>query len=127
MQQLTTERLNRLLYNSKDKVYFLLRIVTYINSTLAACLLVYGYGFNLSTAETSRVFSYIDLIYLTFILIYAVRLLYSFQRIAFIRRTTTEAVIFSLLIINGILNYITGFRILHHIYLWLGIINYNSF
>jgi hypothetical protein len=58
MQQLTTERLNRLLYNSKDRVYSLLRIVTYINSTVAACLLVYGYGFNLSVTETTRVFHY---------------------------------------------------------------------
>jgi potassium uptake TrkH family protein len=127
MQQLTTERLNRLLYNSKDRVYLLLRIITYINSTLAACLLVYGYGFNLTAIQTNRIFGYIDLIYLVFIVIYLTRLLYSFQRRAFIRRTSTEAMIFSLLVLNGIINYVVGFRILYEIYLWLGVENYNAF
>jgi potassium uptake TrkH family protein len=127
MQQLTTERLNRLLYNSKDSVYFLLRIITYINATVAACLLVYGYGFNLSAIETSTIFHYIDWVYLVFIVIYLIRLLYSFQRKAFIRRTNTEAVIMSLLVVNGIINYVLGFRILYEIHLWLGIKDYNAF
>ncbi|MDO1444749.1 potassium transporter TrkG [Rhodocytophaga aerolata] len=127
MQQLTTERLNRLLYSSKDRVYFLLKIVTYINSTLAACLLVYGYGFNLSTEETSRIFKLIDLVYLVFVIIYAIRLLYSFQRRAFIQRTSTEAVIMFLLVINGIITNVFAFSILYQTSLWLGIKNYNAF
>jgi potassium uptake TrkH family protein len=127
MPLLTTERLNRLLYNSKDRVYLLLRIVTYINSTLAACLLVYGYGFNLTVTETSRIFRFIDLIYVVYIVIYLIRLLYSFQRRAFIRRTSTEALIMASLVVNGIVNYIFGVRFLYEIYLWLGIDNYNSF
>lgn len=127
MQQLTTERLNRLLYNSKDKVYSLLRLFTYINSIVAACLLVYGYGFNLSTAETSRIFGYIDLIYAVFIVIYLIRLLYSFQRRAFIRRTSTEAIIMLLLVTNGFIKNLLEFNILYEVSLWLGIKNYNPF
>jgi trk system potassium uptake protein len=127
MQQLTTERLNRLLYNSKDRVYSLLRIVTYITSTVAACLLVYSYGFNLSSVETSRIFSYINLVYVAFIIIYLIRLLYSFQRRAFIRRTSTEAVIFLLLVVNGFINHVLGVNLLYEVSLWLGIKNYNAF
>lgn len=124
---LTVERLNNRLYNSRERVYTWLRYITLFNSLIAIGLLIYGYGFNLTHEAVSGVFGWLDIIFGSFVLVYLVRLLYSFHRNEFIQRTRTEAFIMALLIINGIANYIFGFKFLYVVSNWLEFKNYTSF
>ncbi|QHT66866.1 ATPase [Rhodocytophaga rosea] len=124
---LTVERLNNRLYNSRERVYTWLRYITLFNSLLAIALLIYGYGFNLTHEAVSMVFGWLDVIFGSFVLVYLIRVLYSFHRQEFIKRTGTEAFIMALLIANGIVNYIFGFKVLYFLSNWLEFKNYTSF
>lgn len=124
---LTVERLNNQLYNSRDKVYRWLRWVTFLNSFISICLLIYGYGFNLSHNEVSSIFGWLDVLFGLFVLVYLLRILYSFHRHEFIKRTKTEALIMALLIIHAIANYAFNYKILYTLSNWLEFKNYTSF
>jgi len=124
---LTTERLNRGLYNTKNRVYSLLRLLTYICSLTAITLLIYGYGFNLTNEEVTKIFGVLDGVVTVFVMIYLTRLLYSFNRKAFLKRTITEALMMSVLFINGIFNYIFGYNILYIVSEYLEFNNFRSF
>jgi potassium uptake TrkH family protein len=124
---LTVERLNNRLYNSRERVYSWLRYITLFNSLLSIGLLIYGYGFNLTHESVSMVFGWLDIIFASFVLVYLARILYSFHRRDFIKRTPTEAFIMLLLIANGIANYIFGFKALYYLSDWLEFKNYTSF
>jgi potassium uptake TrkH family protein len=123
----TTERLNSLLYGSKERIYYLLRLLTYFNSLVAIGLLIYGYGFNLTHEEVARIFVWLDAAFVIFVITYLLRILYSFRRREFVKRTGTEAVMMGLLITNGIANYIFNYQILREISDWLEFTNYTSF
>lgn len=124
---LTAERLNRSLYNSRDRVYTWLRYITLFNSLLSVGLLIYGYGFNLTHEAVSMVFGWLDIIFASFVLVYLTRILYSFHRNDFIKRTGTEALIMLMLIANGIANYIFGYKALYVLSNWLEFKNFTSF
>jgi trk system potassium uptake protein len=124
---LTIERLNQRLYGSKDTVRGLLRLVSLVNSTAGVGLLIYGYGFNLTTAQVSTVFGWLDLVFAVFVLIYLCRVVYSFHRMEYLRRTLAEAALIALLITNGISNYLFGYKFLYAVSQALELTSYTAF
>src|SRR5687768_6251742 len=113
--QLTIERLNRILYNSKAKTLYLLNVLTFVNSFVAFGLLTYAYGFYLTNAEVLRIFFFLNVVIILFALIYIIKLLYSFQRRVFLQRTAIELALMLFLLFNGASYHIFDLKILYNI------------
>lgn len=125
--QLTTERLNRVLYGSRERVFYLLRLFTYLNALTAIGILVYGYGFRLAREEVSWIYGWLDVTFAVFVALYLVRVLYSFHRRDYVKQTITEALMMGMLLVNGVFNYIFGYKILFYLSERLEFESYTAF
>lgn len=101
-----SEKLNRLLYESRGKAYTSIRAVTFISSIAALVLLVYNLGFELEPYETRQVYYGLDLVFTIFVLSYLARWLYAFRRLDFVQRHRFEGVLMLLILLNGISVYV---------------------
>ncbi|NJO00805.1 MAG: hypothetical protein HC880_03135 [Bacteroidia bacterium] len=79
-----SDKINELIYSSRDKIYEILRITDNLTLLIALVTLVYSLGFDLEADETSRIFNWIEVLIVIFILDYFIRMIYSFQRIQYI-------------------------------------------
>jgi trk system potassium uptake protein len=124
---MSIESLNRALYGSKEAVYKLLKLLSYISTLGALALILYGYGFELSTKKYEKILFYLDFVFLFFILNYAIRILYSFERIEFVKRTWFEGFLMALLGINLISIYVLDNNIVENLFKNIGITDYIQF
>ncbi|QHT67326.1 ATPase [Rhodocytophaga rosea] len=124
---LTVEQLNRSLYNSRNKVEYLLNLLTYLNSLFAISLLIYQYGFHLTLEAISRIYTLLNGVVILFIIIYLIRLLYAFQRKAFLLYTLPKTVLLLLLLINGFAPFFFNESILFSLAQVFGFNNYLAF
>jgi trk system potassium uptake protein TrkH len=122
-----TEQLNNLLYGSKELAYRILRIVSYINSFLGLGLLIYGFGFDLSIEEAMTVYTLMNTVFIIFVIDYLLRILYSFNRVNFLKRTWFEATILFFIILNGLANFLHGDVVLRHLFESLGVVKSYEF
>ncbi|WMJ73127.1 potassium transporter TrkG [Cytophagaceae bacterium ABcell3] len=84
------ENLNTQLYESKRDVYYILRVFSVIISVIAFALTMTRYGFYLSEDEVSLIHTAWIILLLCFLFAYLFRILYSFHRRDFLRRTWFE-------------------------------------
>ncbi|MGB3616828.1 MAG: potassium transporter TrkG [Catalinimonas sp.] len=111
------ERLNEGLYASRPLVERVLRYLTVLNVMGALALLIYRYGFDVSELRGGLLLTSFDAIFTLFVVIYLTRVLYSFERVRFLRRTWLEALLVFFLLVGGLLRFLTGDRILE-VLLW---------
>lgn len=97
------ETLNKLLYSSKSSAYFTLRFASLISSFFAFGLITYAFGFYLDQKSLEMAFRGIDIIFFSFLVNYFLRMLYSFKRVSFTKRTWFELAIILIVIINYLL------------------------
>ena len=111
------EKLNAWLYASRSRVEQLLGSLTLLNVLGATGLLVYRYGFEVSDETARQLVLALDVVFAVYVLVYLVRLLYSFERAAYLRQSWFEATLVALLLVGGLLKLTTGERILE-VLLW---------
>ncbi len=111
----TVERLNKYLYPSKQIAYWWMKLVSKINALAGVALVLYGYGFDLSTDELATVFFLVDISLGFFLLIYILRILYSFRRSDFLIRTWFEGILMLLITFNGLSHLLFDIRVLEEI------------
>ena len=113
---MNTEKLNRVLYDSKLKAYAAMRRVTYSLTLLAIALLVYAHGIVESPVELQIIYYAIDGILAVFVIIYLLRILYTFERIKFLQRTWFEGLLMLLIFVNQISTYVLQIPLIYNIF-----------
>lgn len=97
------ETLNKLLYSSKHSIYFFLRIASLLSSVIALGFIIYGFGFYHDDATMKWIYHGLNLVFASFLVNYLLRVLYSFKRVNFLRRTWIECLVILIIIVNYIL------------------------
>lgn len=115
------EQLNTVLYPSKPLAYKLLKLSSRINVGIGLALVIYGYGFDLSKEELRTVFYMVDLSLAFFLLVYLLRILYSFRRADFLIRTWFEGILMLMIAINGTSHLLFNYRILEEVFRGAGV------
>ncbi len=103
------ELLYSFLYDSREKVLRATRLFTVFCALAALCLFLYEYGFPITEQVETEIHRWINLFFLFFATQYFIRLLYSFERIDFIKHTWLEGGMMTFILVTGTLNY--GFHI----------------
>ncbi len=122
----TLEKFNELLYSSREKIYSILGITNNITLFIALGTLVYSIGFDLEADEISRIFDWLEILIVIFILDYFIRMLYSFQRIKYISEKRLESVLVAITLFIG-LAYLFGIDILYNLFLLFNFADFRAF
>src|SRR5690606_36985709 len=118
---MSTESLNRFLYSSKLRAYALMRRTTYILTIAAIGILLYAHGVVESPVRQRYLFYALDAILAVFVLIYFLRILYTFERWKFLRRTWFEGMLMGIIFINHTSTYLFNFPIIYNMFDGIGI------
>ncbi len=98
-----------------------MRRTTYVLTILSVGLLIYAHGVVESPIELRYLFYAIDAILAVFVLIYLLRILYSFERIKFLKRTWFEGVLMAIILVNQVGTYLFDFPVVYNIFESVGI------
>ncbi|MDX5482566.1 MAG: ATPase [Hymenobacteraceae bacterium] len=118
---MNTETLNRVLYGSKLTAYMLMRRTAYVLSILAVGLLIYAHGVEENPARLRMLFYAIDGILAIFVIIYFLRILYTFERVKFLKRTWFEGILMAIIFINQIGTYVLDVPVIYNVFEGIGI------
>ncbi|MEJ8801460.1 TrkH family potassium uptake protein [Pontibacter sp. H249] len=118
---MNTETLNRVLYGSKLTAYAIMRRSTYVLSVLAVVLLIIAHGVVESPLRLQMLFYAIDVIFAVFVIIYFLRILYTFERVKFLKRTWFEGILMGVILVNQVGTYLLGFPVVYNIFEGIGI------
>lgn len=110
------DRLNDFLYDSKIQVLRSIKILTFLSAIIAVGLIVCENGYHLTPEESESVHRGMSILFGVFSLGYFTRLLYSFERIEFIKSTWLEGVVMTLITLEGICIHIFGVDILASVF-----------
>lgn len=113
---MNTEKLNRTLYDSKLKVYAFMRRTTYVLTLVSIGLLIYAHGVEESPVTLHMLYYAIDAILAIFVIIYFFRILYTFERIKFLKRTWFEGILMFIILVNQIGTYGLNLPIVYNIF-----------
>lgn len=102
------ERVNVHLYNSKERVLRIFRILNFFVSTTALVLLAAFYGFPHDSATAEYILQGITVSFIFYVLHYLVRVIYEFHPWTFIKRTKGRALLMSILVVEGTSDLLTG-------------------
>ncbi len=121
------ERIYRFLYDSKDKVLGILHLFSQLSAFSALCLIIYQNGFRLSQKETIIIHETFELLFGVFAINYFARLLYTFERIQFIKNTWFEGLVMVLITITGLKTLIFDFHFTEVIFSFFKLKEYTHF
>lgn len=99
-----TDKFNSYLYNNRDKVLSTYRRIIRNSTFVAFLILIVNYGFELSSDTRETLFQVLDIIFGLFVISFLLRMLFNFQRIAFIKENLIEAFVIAFIILHGIFN-----------------------
>lgn len=102
------ERVNVHLYGSKEGVLRVFRALNFLVSTTALILLAAFYGYPHDSASAHLILQGVTASFVFYVIHYLVRVIYEFHPLTFIKRTKLEAVVMSILVIEGASDLFTG-------------------
>ena len=102
------ERVNVHLYSSKDTVLRVFRVLNFFVSATALILLAAFYGFPHDSASAELILQGVTVSFIFYVVHYTVRVVYEFHPWTFIKRTRFEALVMSILVIEGASDMLTG-------------------
>jgi trk system potassium uptake protein len=121
MKRILRERINLALYDSKERVLNLFRMLHVFVSLGAIGVLVYYYGFPQTSETADSLLDWIQYAFLFYIVKFGVRILYDFNPRQLIRNNLFEVIILSILIVEGIVFNLTGSLIITHVFQFIGL------
>ncbi len=96
---------------ASDQVFKITQFISYSNSFVVVVFLLYRYGFYLDDAEIEDLLVQFDLHFLVYIVIYFIRIAFSFNRIYFIKNSPFESVLIGMVVLHGSVNFLFGHKI----------------
>lgn len=121
MRRLLRERINLALYDSKERVLNLFRLLHVFVSLGAIGVLVYYYGFPQTSETADSVLDWIQYAFLFYILKFSVRLLYDYNPRQLIRNNLFEVIVLGVLIAEGLSFNLTGNLIITKVFSVFGL------
>ena len=121
------ETLNLLAYDSQKRVLSTLRVFTFFVAFFSIGLCIYYYGFDHAEDQANFLLNLIKGAFGVFIVNYVSHMLYSFERLEFLKSTWLEALLILLLIYDGISLYLFNIPLLEITFQKLGFINFTPF
>ncbi len=110
------DRFNDFLYDSKVQVLRVIKTLTFLGALVAVGLILYENGYHLTPEQSKSVHGGMEAIFGIFSVGYFIRLLYSFERIDFIKSTWLEGTVMTFLAIEGISINVFGYDIVASIF-----------
>lgn len=98
-----------------------MRRTTYILTLLAIGLIIYAHGVVEDPATLQQLYYAIDGILAIFVIIYFLRILYTFERVKFLKRTWLEGILMGIILVNQVGTYILGIPVVYNIFEGVGI------
>lgn len=96
------EQFNRFIYDTKNVVLNSISVITFITTIVAIGLILYVIGFPADANNMMIIQSSMDVMFEIFAVSYFIQVIYSFERIKFIRETIFEAIIMLFILLTGI-------------------------
>ncbi|GAB4396498.1 MAG: hypothetical protein OHK0053_10680 [Microscillaceae bacterium] len=124
--QKALDQLNELLYNSRERIYGILKVTNTLTLLIALGTLVYSLGFDLEADETTKVFNWLEALIVVFIIDYFIRMVYAFHRWEYIQEKILESVLVAITFIV-FLAYLFGIDLIYFVFLQLGLADYQLF
>ncbi len=121
------ERINLLIYDSKQGVLRALSVLNVLVSLTAIGVLVYMYGFHITPETEATCFSIIQASFGFYIARFLIKIIYDFNPRKFLRENWFEAIIVSILLIEGVAyNFFNG-MILEPVFKSIGFDEFGTF
>tara|TARA_Y100000589_G_scaffold332344_1_gene392042 strand:- start:14148 stop:15983 length:1836 start_codon:yes stop_codon:yes gene_type:complete len=117
------ERINLKLYNSKNLVLGIFRILLILFTISAIGAIVYYYGFPQTSETKELLLNYFKVVFGFYVLHYITQIIYDFSPLQFIKKTWFQAIMMLLLILEGLHNEIFGHMLLPTLFERLGMHN----
>ncbi len=117
------ERVNLRLYDSKESVLSVFKYLSLLVSVLGVSSIVYYYGFQHTPQQEQNIFKFVEFTFFFYVLHYVLKFVYDFHPKSFFRQTWIEAVIFFVLLVEGISKNLFGVLILQKIFSAMGLSN----
>jgi trk system potassium uptake protein len=121
MKRLLRERINLALYDSKERVLNLFRLLHVFVSLGAIGVLIYYYGFPQTSETADSLLDWIQYAFLFYIVKFGVRILYDYNPRQLIRNNLFEVIVLGILIAEGISFNLTGTLIITKIFSVFGL------
>ncbi len=120
------DRFNEVIYNTRERVYTILKITNTITLFVALGTLIYSLGFDLESDEITKVFVWLEVLIVIFILDYFIRFVYSLYKWEYIQEKVLESFLVVISLIIFIFS-LLGIDIMYFIFLNLGFLDYRQF
>lgn len=117
------EKVNLRIYSSKEIVLSVFRYLSIIVSLIAFGIVLIHFGYRQSIWEELFLVGIIKACLGFFVFNYLVRILYTFEPRKFFYETRYELIFLSILIIDGLIFFITGFALAKSLLIYLGVPN----
>lgn len=121
------EKINLLIYDSKPKVLRVLSALNVLFSFSAIVVLIYYYGFKLTPETKQLCFTILESSFGFYILRFIIKVFYDFHPPTFIKQNWFEALIISLLLIEGIAYNFFNTMIIEPLFMKLGFEDFGDF
>lgn len=116
------ERINLVLYDSKEKVLQGFNVAAFFVSIFAVGVIIYLHGFSHTEEEEVLLFRVIQGSFLFYVLRYILRIIYDFSPKDFIKKNWFEGILMLLLVVDGVLYNTSGTLVLERVFQELGMI-----
>ena len=121
------ERINLLIYDSKPRVLAVLSALNVMVSLMAIGTLVYFYGFQLTEFTQDVCFTIIEGSFAFYILRFLIKLFYDFHPPTFLKNNWFEAIIITLLLVEGIAYNLFDTMIIEPVFESMGFKDFGAF
>lgn len=121
------ETINLFIYDSKVKVLRTLSFMNLLVSLASIGALVYYYGFPISQENKELTFSWLQVSFGFYILRFLIKILYEFDVPTFLRRNWFEALVLSLLLIEGVAYNLFGTLFIEPLFQAMGFKEFGDF
>lgn len=120
------EKLNSFIFKNQRIISRTLRVLILLVSLLTVAALIYYHGFNHTQEYRSSIFNIIKLFYGFFIINFALKIFFTFDRMEFIRTNWVETILLLIVTYDVISHYLFGIPLLHKIFETLNLRHFNT-
>jgi len=99
------------IFRNNQRAEKITQSISYVVLLIALSLLIYRYGFVLSDLEREQLMAWIGGLFVCYTLLFGTRLLFAYDRLAFLRNERVEALLIGLLAIRALNNLVFGTKI----------------
>lgn len=121
------EKINLHIYGSKSIVLTVLKFVSLSISVSALCVLIYYFGFEQTERSLSIIYAIIEGSLAFFVLNFLTRWFYDFEPLQFLKQNWFQALLVSILIVEGISFNLFDTLLLQKLFIELGLKSFSSF